>query len=135
MTLKYILRLMRYTPLSRSLRLGPEDRIAIEFANELRKASIEGRLNAVWLHVPNESKRSSAAGAIARALGLIPGTADYLFLHANGSFALECKADKGRQNDNQKDFEQWCEDQRVPYHVFRTVEEGLGYVRDYGVLS
>lgn len=126
---------MQYTPLSRSLRLGPEDRIAIEFAAELRKASIEGRLKAVWLHVPNESKRSKAAGAIARALGLIPGTADYLFLHADGSFALECKGPDGKQTENQKDFEQWCRTQGVPYQMFRTVEEGLGYVRDYGVLS
>ena len=135
MTLKYIIRLMRYTPLSRSLRLGPEDRIAIEFANELRKASLEGRLRCIWMHCPNEGKRSSAAGAIARALGLIPGTPDYLFMSSKGSFALECKAPGGKQNENQKDFEQWCEAQRVPYQVFYTAAQGLEYCRAYGVLT
>ncbi|MBA4306435.1 MAG: hypothetical protein C0429_06820 [Sphingopyxis sp.] len=133
MALKYLIRLMRYTALSRAIRLGPEDRIAIEFANEMRKAVLEGRLRAVFVHVPNELNRRTAAGAIARALGLIPGTADYLFLHATGAFALECKAPGGVQTENQKDFEEWCRNNSVPYHIFRTVAEGVDLVRKQGV--
>lgn len=135
MTPKHIIRLMRYAPLSKSLKLGPEDHIDTEFAVELRKATLEGRMTAICLHVPNEGTRSNSAGAIARALGLIPGVGGYAFLHVCRSFALECKATDGKQTETQKDFEQWCLAQGVPYQVLRTVAEGLAYCHLYRVLS
>lgn len=135
---RFLLRLMQYASLSPRVRLGPEDRLALEFASRLRAASLEGRLRAVWCHVPNElagAARATVPAAIARALGLIAGTADYLFLSEKGGFALEAKSIGGRQTDGQRDFELWCASQSVPYAVFRTVDEGIGYLREWGLMQ
>lgn len=134
----YLARLMAYARLSKRLRIGPEDDIAIRFADQLRLATLEGRLRAVWNHVPNELigyTRKSAVNAVARAAGVIPGSADYWFAWSDGSALLEAKSATGRQSDNQMDVEQWCVRNGVPYHVFRTPEEGLSILRGLGVLS
>src|SRR3546814_6256046 len=60
---------------------------------------------------------------IAKAMGLIDGTADYLFLWATGSGALEAKVGKNGQQPNQIDFEVWCTEMGVPYRTFTSVEE------------
>lgn len=130
-----ILRLMAYHSLSRGLKLGPEDLLCLDFATRLRVATIESRLTAVWTHPANELATRGVAAAIARALGLITGTGDYLFLWENGSAALEAKAPKGSLTDNQKDFQTWCARERVPYFVFRSADEGEAILRGLGVLS
>lgn len=132
----FLARLMSYTSLSKRLRLGPEDRIAIQFANALRVAALEGRLSAVFSHVPNEligHTHMSPINAVARAAGVIPGSADYWFAWAGGSALLEAKSKDGHLSGNQKDMRSWCEAAGVPYHVFRSVEEGLSILRDMGV--
>lgn len=132
-----VLRLMQYVPLSRGLKLGPEDRICKDFAGALRVATIEGRMTAVWLHVANElahGHRTGVSGAIARALGMHPGVADYLFLWEGGCLALEAKSVTGVASPNQIDFASWCADRGVPYHIFRSSTEGLDILKRYGVL-
>lgn len=129
---------MAYTSLARTTRLGPEDCIAGEFATRLRVATVEGRLRAVWCHVPNEmlggAGKPTRMSAIARALGTIPGAGDYLFQWGGGNAVLECKTATGRMTDNQKDMQQWCADMGVPYHVFRSADEGCAILRGLGVL-
>lgn len=125
-------------PLSSRLRLGPEDSMCLDFATRLRVASIEGRLRAVWTHPANElafSFHKSPRAGIARALGLITGASDYLFLWDGGSAALEAKAKTGSLTDGQKDFRAWCEEQRVPHFVFRTADDGEQILKSLGVLA
>lgn len=112
--------------------------MAIQFANRLRDYALTGRLRAVWTHVPNElagASRATVPAAIARAAGLISGTADYLFLWGGGSLALEAKSATGRQSPGQRDFADWCAAHGVPYHVFRTVEDGEAILTAAGVLQ
>ena len=140
-----LLRLMEYRALSRSFRLGPEDAMAVEFANDLRKATLEGRLRAVWTHVGNElcgqvqitrsGPRATPAAAKAKALGLIRGASDYLFLWSEGCCALEAKSRTGCLNDWQRDFRDWCAANGVPFDVFRMVEEGLSILQRHGILE
>lgn len=134
----FLLRLMAYKRLSPRFRLGPEDRIALEFATDLRVAVLEGRLKAVWCHVPNQlagAARASPAAALARAMGLIAGASDYLFLWGAGSAALEAKSDVGRLSESQRDFEHWCAAHDVPIHIFRSADEGLSILAGLGILS
>src|SRR3546814_5580029 len=67
-------------------------------------------------------------------MGLIDGTADYLFLWATGSGALEAKVGKNGQQPNQIDFEVWCTEMGVPYRTFTSVEEGLLILTEWGLL-
>lgn len=133
-----ILRLMQYVPLGRGLKLGPEDIICREFAGALRVAAIEGRLSAVWCHVANElahGHKTGVAAAKARAFGMHPGVADYLFLWNGGCLALEAKAPKGVASDRQCDFASWCADKGVPYQIFRSADEGLTILEKHGILN
>lgn len=137
---------MQHHSLSLALqsKLGPEDREAYAFANALRVETLEGRLRAIWTHPANELagmttgtgkyRRVPVAVAIARALGLIAGASDYLFLWERGSLAMEFKSAKGRLNDAQTDFRRWCEMVGVPFHIVRSVDQGLDLLETAGVL-
>lgn len=132
-------RILDYKPL-RNLKLAPEERIAVDFATELRRATLEGRLRAVWTHPANEiagrrSGLSQIRYAIAKAMGLIYGTPDYLFLASHRSVALEAKVPGNTQQDNQKDFEFWCRCVGVEYRVFTSVEQGLEILIELGLLT
>ena len=146
MTPAFLVRLMNHHSLARSVHLGPEDREAYSFANELRVATIEGRLKAVWTHPANElggmtQKRRDGSIyvpvqiAIARALGLITGSSDYLFLWDGGSCAIEFKSAIGRLSPSQIDYRDWCELSHVPFHIARSAAEGLTILRNHGVLQ
>ena len=140
----FILRLMFHKGLSSSVKLGPEDAEAYRFAQDLRLASIEGRLLAVWTHPANElagvgktvngKSRVLVQAAIAKALGLITGSSDYLFLHRAGSLSIEFKSETGTLTQSQKDFRAWCEALGVPFHVVRSREEALAVLREAGLL-
>lgn len=133
-----VLRLMIRPSLSK-VRLGPEDVIAIDFANRLREWTLTDKLIAVWTHIPNEvaggTKNAGLRYAIAKALGMISGAADYVFLWDRGSAAIEMKAPRGTQNQNQSDFQKWCELMGVPYYLARSADEGEGILRNLGVLK
>lgn len=146
MTPAFLVRLMGHASLSRMVQLGPEDREAHTFANELRVAVLDGRLRAVFTHPANElggltQKRRDGSVyvpvqiAIARALGLITGSSDYLFLWEGGSCAIEFKSAKGRLSPSQIDFRDWCELNHVPFHIARSAAEGLEILRNHGVLQ
>jgi hypothetical protein len=140
-----LVRLMQYASLSRSVRLGEEDAMAVQFANDLRKATLEYRLKAVWTHPANEiagmvtmvrgKPRVPVQIAIAKALGLITGSSDYLFLWNHGSCALEAKSARGSLTQGQRDFRDWCNFAGVPFHVFRTVDDGLAILQQHGILE
>lgn len=144
MTVAHLLRLMTTRHgLSPNVRLGPEDRISAELAAELRVATLQGRMRGVWTHVANEvgfdkqagaRKRAGLRYAIAVALGMQPGCADFLFLWDTGSGAIELKTKTGRQTESQSDFEQWCHDMGVPYRIARSCDEALAILTEWGVL-
>lgn len=137
--LSAITRLMERRPLS-NLRLKNEEILAIEFANTLRALTLEGRLKCVWTHPANEiagmrDRRAQIRYAIGKAMGLIDGTADYLFLWGTGSGALEAKVGKNGQQPNQIDFQVWCQNNGVPYETFTSIEEGLSILQGWGICS
>lgn len=116
-------------------RLGPEDREALAYANELRVATIEGRLRCIWTHPPMELLRKTPQSALAAALGAFEGTSDYLFIRHDGGMAQEFKSPTGRQRPGQVDFQAWCEMNRIPYFVVRSKLQGLTILRDHGWLT
>lgn len=145
----FLYRLMSHTNLSRTFKLGEEDRTAYGFANTLRAATLAGSLKAVWTHPANElggmtTKRKTPEGfratvppivALAKALGLITGASDYLFLWKDGCCAIEFKSATGRLSSSQRDFRDWAAMHDVPFHLVRSEEEGLAVLRQHGVLQ
>ena len=101
--------------------IGPEAAICIDFANWLRKETLSGRLRSVWFHVPNEGRRSMRQGRIMRAMGLIPGAPDYVFLCKNKTLAIEMKTRSGKLSENQRVFQKWCKKLKIEYVVCRSL--------------
>lgn len=134
-----LLRLMARPRLSTRIRLGPEDCHCIEFADRLRVATLEGRLRCVWTHVPNEvaggrGRASEVRYAVAKAMGMITGTHDYLFLARDLSAAIEMKAGRNGLTDGQRDFRAWCETAAVPVATARSADEAEALLVGWGLL-
>lgn len=139
MTKMFMVRLMSVRPLKLRKSPGPETVLCESFSNWLRAETLEGRIRGVWTHVPNEigylsnSKSAQLVYAIAKAMGMIVGSPDYVFLAADRSVALEAKSKDGKQNPSQKDFESWCGEEKIPYHVFKTLDEAKTLLKEHGI--
>jgi len=120
------------------LTFKPEQLICIEFANKLRAYTDSGELECVWFHPENENanNRQKLYGKIVAMMGKIPGAPDFVFMRHDKSACIEMKSAVGRQSDNQKIFERWCQetDAKVPYAIARTADEGLALLRQWGFL-
>lgn len=139
----FLLRLMDYARLSRSIRIGPEDAEALALAADLRELTLTGRLLCIWLHPANELATAEVRGgkvrvpprvALARALGLITGASDYLFLYRDGSLAIEMKSAKGSMTPGQRDFREWCVLIGVPYYVCRSRDQAIAVLDGLGLI-
>lgn len=120
-------------------KLGPEDAESYVFANQLREATLNGKLRAVWTHPAQElchakGGRMMIQAAKARALGMITGTSDFLFMWSGRNLAIEMKSKTGTLTPGQKDFAGWCHDNGVPYFVARSSDAALALLVEYGVL-
>lgn len=105
----------------------------------LRVATMEGRLRAVWTHVPHEAAGKGKFAAIymakAKALGLIKGSADLVFVWAGGGGWIEMKTETGSLTPEQRDFRLWCENSGVHHAVCRSVAEVEERLREWGALE
>lgn len=122
------------------VKLGPEDLICIDFANRLRAYTLDGRLSAVWCHIGNEiggghGRSSQIAYSIGKALGVISGFPDYVFLWRGGCGLLEFKSGTGTLSENQRWFKAWSELSSLPYEVVRSADDGEAILRRWGVLA
>ncbi len=146
----FLIRLMHRFPLSRGLRLGAEDRLAIEVADACRAWTLEGRLRAVWWHSAGEvgGAKAQARMAVAKALGLIPGTPDLVFIGgemlwgatdtikgAHRVLLLELKSAKGRRTDNQADFAAWASSLDIAYLICRSLKDVEDALIRHGILT
>ena len=132
-----LLRLMDYKHFRG--RAGPEDRICIEWANRLRAYTLEGRLIGCWTHIANEAggkgKLAAIQAAKAKALGLIRGSADFVFTKENGALWVEVKSDTGALTQAQRDFRDWALANGVDYVVVRSADEGDRVLMEKGFLK
>ena len=132
-------------------RLGHEDKLSIEIADTLRNLSMDGLLNGVFCHLPNEGKRHKITGEILRAMGMITGAPDFVFIGAWGGGFIELKAPElrmaspktgksiikrpqGELTEAQQDFQAWCIGEGAKHAVCRSVDEVLDTLRAWGAL-
>lgn len=128
----FILRLMAYKLANSSILKG-EDELSHRVANYLREQSIL-RGGFVWSHVPNEGKRTKLIGAIKKAMGMIPGTPDFLFMWRGGAGFIELKIGNKKQTDSQRDFEKWCRREGVHYSLCHSQAEVHQTLKEWGLV-
>jgi hypothetical protein len=114
--------------------LKPEQKICVDFANEMRHLTITGKLPFIWYHIPNEflpsQRRNYVFDLKQKHMGKVSGTPDYCFV-GEKSFFIEFKTRTGQQSPAQKTFQKWCEAQGIGYHICRSAEEGESVVKSY----
>ncbi len=95
-----------------------------------------GRRNApfMWLSIPNESRRSARQGAQLKAMGMLPGAADLMFVAGGRVAFVELKVPGRYQTRTQKAFEAECKHHGVPYIVARSLAEVEALLADQGWL-
>lgn len=132
-----LLRLMDYKHFKG--RMGEEDRLSVDVATMLRVATVEGRLRATWTHVPHEVAGRGKFAAIymakARAMGLVKGSADFVFVWPNGGGWIELKTRTGSLSPEQRDYKQWCFETDCNYALCRTVDEVADKLISWGGLT
>lgn len=112
-----------------------EDGIAYQVRCNLALYTMQGRLKAVWFHVPNEAKRSRQLGVIMKALGMIPGVSDFVFLWDGGGGVIELKYGKNGLQDSQVIFLEWCRTYNVPRAVCYGANQVDTVLHEWGVLD
>lgn len=117
-----------------NITVHPEEKLCVDFADALRKASLEGRFIGIWGHVPNEGKRHAITGMILRAMGLIKGGTDYFFIWPMGGGVLEAKTPDGDIKPTQKLYALWCKGTGIKHAYFRSVDDGMDILRQWGAI-
>lgn len=138
-----VLRLMTFRTFKG--KTGEEDRLAIEVAMMLRVETIRGTLKAAWTCIPHEVgamslgakgfRLAQARYAKAKAMGLVTGSADYVFVWAGGGGWIELKAKGGSLSAEQRDFRDWCVATGCHYAVCRSLEEVRENLISWGALT
>ena len=67
--------------------------------------------------------RSKINGAIMKASGMVSGVADMTYLKDGKVYFFELKADKGRQSDNQKQWQEIVEAAGFSYQIIRSLTQ------------
>lgn len=85
----------------------PEQKMQIKIADFLKDLMVaQNYREFMCWHCPNGGHRSKSAGALFKAMGVMPGVADLIFLFKGGkSVYVELKAGKLAQGDTQETFE------------------------------
>lgn len=131
-----ILRLMEYRTFRG--RIGGEDRMSVDVAIMLRVATIEGRLRATWTHIPHEAAGRGKFAAIymakAKAMGLIKGSADFVFVWQGGGGWIELKSETGSLTKEQREFRDWVIATGGNHAVCRSKQEVEAKLIEWGAL-
>lgn len=91
--------------------------------------------NAIWFAVPNDGKRSRAAGKRAKEMGMLPGVADLCFLVRGGYAAfMELKVGKNKQSPAQVAFEALCDANGTPYALVTSFDQAVAILKSWGVV-
>lgn len=113
--------------------LKEEQKICVEFANEMRVLTLCGDFPYIWFHIPNEFLPSARVNYSfelkLKHMGKISGTPDYCFLSEKDSFFIEFKVPKGKLTENQMIFESWCIEHKVPYFICFSAQEGIELIQ------
>jgi hypothetical protein len=115
--------------------LKAEQKICVEFANEMRFMTLEKKLPYIWFHVSNEFLPSTRVNYSfelkLKHMGKIPGVPDYCFVSSRDGFFIEFKTPHNTQGPNQKLFQEWCSLKDVGYFLCHSAEEGISVVKDH----
>lgn len=114
--------------------LKKEQKMCVEFANEMRSLTLGKKFPYIWYHIANEFLPTTRVNYCfqlrQKHMGKISGLPDYCFMSAKDSFFIEFKIEKGKQSENQKLFEGWCAMNKIDYFLCHSAKQGITLVHD-----
>jgi hypothetical protein len=75
------------------------------------------------LFTVNNNASDSYQGAVMKAMGVVAGVSDMVYLHPDGAMLLEFKTPKGRQNDRQVWWQGQVEKAGYRYIIIRSFDD------------
>lgn len=111
----------------------PELYACVALHKRLQMLCAMGKLKGFYTHFP-AGGGGKARGQKLKAMGLMPGVADYVFFAFGTVFFLEMKAEDGVQGGNQKTFQKLAEAEGYKYAVCWSLDEALETLKGWGVL-
>lgn len=87
----------------------------------------------VVLHVPNGGKRNKVEAAILKAMGVLAGFHDLLFLNSGRAFLIELKRDDGALSKTQRETHALVAATGTPMAVCRTIDDVLAQLRTWNI--
>lgn len=89
----------------------------------------------LYLHSsPNGGKRDKREGARFKAMGTRAGFPDLILLHPNKFYpfmGIELKTEKGKQSEQQKEYQKMFEEIGAKYIVVRSLDEFISEITNY----
>lgn len=125
--------------------IGQEGKMHKDFANIIKQYEGYKQLNCIrWSYDASGERRTAITGALLKAKGLKGGKPDYEFIgkgYINKIpvacyLYLEFKFGKGKQSENQKEFQKSIKGlNNVAYYVVYTIEEAIKILIDHGIIK
>jgi hypothetical protein len=113
--------------------LAPEAALQVTVVEALRLLGVPGLL---YFRVPNDGKRTAAAGLWEKRMGLLPGVADLvILLPGKPVLFLELKARGERQSPEQIGFASACRDVGAVYALADTIDDALAILAMNGAIT
>ena len=88
-----------------------------------------------WFHPANGGKRSWSEGKSFKALGVVPGVPDLIFLKGGECFALEIKSAKGAVRPSQRLCHAAMQEAGAETAIARGLDEALVTLECWGILK
>lgn len=132
--LKAIPLLMARSKIPMQATLNPEEGMCVRFADLMREYTDKEIYKGIWLHIPNERKAHVFTMIILKAMGVITGAWDYVFIGPWGAGCLEFKQGANTLSDYQRYFRFWLRKWDIPHEEVRTVEQALQALKKWGAL-
>src|SRR5574343_417552 len=111
-----------------------EDKICVEFQNEMKCLLLENKLNCLWFHVANEGAYGGEGfrpmyGEKLKKMGKAKGMFDYIFLSQNGSAMIEFKYNRNKMTPSQVIVKDWADNLKIPTLVANSSEEAIRFLK------
>lgn len=122
------------------MKLKPEEALSAAVKDMLTIRRNQGRLRAMFFHVPNEfqaTKNGAAAWAKKLRIGCVAGAPDWVVMWSGGGCFIELKTPQNKRglSPEQLEFALECEVVGVHYHVCRSVEDVESCLKKHGALD
>lgn len=86
--------------------------------------------NKIELFLSAISKGNNVTGAIDKALGLVPGVSDCIFIWKNKIYCVEFKTEIGKQSPRQQWWQDLIEKQGATYIILRSFDQAKEWVEE-----